>query len=274
MTASALSSQSKLNDYGFPFRMFKGHVFVMLTMCFDGSGSEDDLNSTQVTLAAFAGEQDAWDCLNAEWESSLKQHGASYMHMYEANMRREEFEGWTDEELTPLVTSLATIPAKVKAAYRFQAIRFTVDAAAYRKWATPHIPTITTNLAIGAFTRLFMWYAASPKAILDPMAILFDRNEPYMNILMQRWNRRKSFKGKRPWWDLITTIAPVDMRKVPGVQAADMLAWSINRARTRAPGASDWGDNMARVILGAIPHVWNEVEETHFRKVKLTSESF
>lgn len=248
----------------------------MLTMCFDGSGKEDDPNTRFVTLAGFAGEQDAWDFFNAEWERTLQRHGkigakcAPYMHMVEAIYRTGPFEGWTDDEVGLLIVQLATIPSVVASVHPIQGMRFTIDARAHRKWAPQGIQPIPENLAIGCWQRLFMWYKDSPRAILEPMVILFDRGEPYLNAMMRRWNRRRSFRGKKPLWDLIKSIAPVEASDVPGVQAADMLAWSMNRVRTR--GTSDWAGQMAQRVLNLMPHLWNQVEEIHMRDVKLFGE--
>jgi hypothetical protein len=261
-------------DFGFPLAMFKGHVFAMLTMCFDGSGKEDDPGTRFVTLAGFAAEQDAWDFFNAEWDRVLKGYGqrrsAQYMHMIEAIFKTGEFEGWTDDEVAILITQLATIPSMVSSIHRIQGIRFSIDASAYKRFAPQGVQPIPENLAIGSFQRLFLWYKDSPRAILEPMVILFDRGEPYLNVMMQRWNRRKSLRGKKPLWDLIKSIGAVEMQNVPGVQAADMLAWSYNRIRTR--GNSDWAGQIAQRVLNLMPHLYNEVEEIHMREVRLFGE--
>jgi hypothetical protein len=242
--------------------MFRGHVFVMLTMCFDGSGKDDDPNSKFVTLAGFAGEQDAWGYFNEQWSNALG-NLASYMHMTEAIQHQEEFDGWNEAKTEFLVDRLLEVIVQTFARYRFQAVRFTIDVSAHRHFsAANNTPGVSKSLALGAFYRMFRWYTQSSHVIVKPMVILFDRGEPYLNILMQRWNS-KGEPDRKPWWDLISSIAPVSMKNVPGVQAADMLGWSANRIRTS--GTAGWPGQIAEKIIGTIPHLWNEVEQNHIK---------
>ena len=154
----------------------------------------------------------------------------------------------------------------------FQGARFSIDATAHRQWGElSNSCTISENLALGAFHRLFQWYASTPQAILDPITVLYDRGEPYLHQMMLRWNRRSSsIRKDKPWWHLISSIAPVDSKRVCGVQAADMLAWSYNRIRTK--GTNDLAGKIAQTVISHVPHLYNQVEETHFRKVKLIGE--
>jgi len=244
----------------------------MLTMCFDGSGKDDDISSPLVTLAGFAAEDQAWDFFNFHWNGALEQHGITHLHMADLIGVREPYVGWSEKDIEFLMQKLSLVPSYIAHDFKLQGARFSIDVTAHRKWAEiSKSCSVSENLSIGAFYRLFQWYASSSKAILEPIVILYDRGEPYLNHMMQRWNRRSSSIGKeKPWWHLISSIAPVDSTKVCGVQAADMLAWSYNRLRVR--GSEDFAGRIAKLVLSRVPHLFNEVEETHYRKVKLIGE--
>jgi hypothetical protein len=62
----------------------------------------------------------------------------------------------------------------------------------------------------------------------------------------------------------------VDSKKVYGVQAADLLAWSYNRLRVR--GKNDFVGKIANLVISRVPQVYNEVEEVHFRRIRLPGE--
>jgi len=244
----------------------------MLTMCFDGRGNAGDLSSPFVTLAGFAAEGDAWKYFDFQWRRVLDEHKIGYLHMTDLLAGAEPYVGWSESDIDLLMQKLSLIPSYVAQNFRIQGARFSIDASAHRKWSDlTYACSISENLAIGAFYRLFQWYAKSPKAILDPIEILYDRGEPYLNQMMQRWNRRSSGSRRdKPWWHLISSIAPVDSKTVCGVQAADMLAWSYNRLRTR--GSQDFRGKIVNLVISRVPHMFNEVEETHFRNVKLIGE--
>ena len=125
------------------------------------------------------------------------------------------------------------------------------------------------NLALGAFYNVFQWYARLPEVALEPMVLLFDRDEPYLHEIKRRRDRRSN-RSEKPWWYFISSIDPVDSKKVYGVQAADMLAWSYNRLRVR--GKNDFAGKIADLVMSRVPHVYNEVEEVHFRRVRLPEE--
>ncbi len=60
------------------------------------------------------------------------------------------------------------------------------------------------------------------------MELFFDQGEAFMSHIRNDWKNKKERRGS-PLWGLIRTIDAVDMRSVPAVQAADMLARARNR---------------------------------------------
>jgi hypothetical protein len=58
--------------------------------------------------------------------------------------------------------------------------------------------------------------------------LYFDRNESFRGHVYSEWAIKK--RSKKPWWsDMVKTVAPARMEDTPGLQAADMVAWLLNR---------------------------------------------
>ena len=73
-------------------------------------------------------------------------------------------------------------------------------------------------------------------------------------------------KAEQKWsiWNLIEQVSEVDLKKVPGVQAADILAWVVNREQTAAAGKK--GKMMRHVMQQVIPASYVVWDEAKFRK--------
>jgi hypothetical protein len=206
-----------------------------------------------------------------EEQSILAAHHpkVDHMHMWEAAGRTKHFSGWTEKQVEGLCQNLCEFLRSVHGSSFFNGFRFTIDLGAHRTWGSiSNAPPAVRNLALGTFHRAMRWYLSTlpRKKLALPLALLFDRSEPYMNVVMQEWIKKRSPKTESVYWNLISTVAPVEMALNPGVQAADMLAWSINRKKSH--GVNDWRGKLANAILNTIPHEWNEVEEEHIKATK------
>src|SRR5579863_4469964 len=221
-------------------------------MYFDGSGNNDDPVSKYVTLGGFAAEDDTWNYFETEWWKILRDRGnPSYSHMNEAIRHKDAFDGWSAEKTDFLYQGLLGLLTEVGQTRRFCAFRATVDLDAHRTWASVNnIPPIERLCADLAFFKLSSWYASFPTLVLGDIDIYFDRNEPYMNILMQAWNNKETI-GKSPWWGLVRMIGPLEMQRTPGLQAADMIAWSHNRLKTH--GDQGWAGRLATTLTNGTP---------------------
>lgn len=246
----------------------------MLTICLDGSGKDSDPSARFVTLAGVAAEEEGWKWLDTKWAQILSKHPRKpqYLHMVEAMGLRDSFKDWTEAEVTTLVTELCLLTAEIHNRSLFQGFRFTMDNGAHRKWKTiGDLDKIPKNIALGMFHRAARWYIETlpTEKVARPFVLLFDRNEPYMDEVRHEWQIGAK-ASEFPWWGMISSIAPVEMQKTPGVQVADMLAWSTNRVRSS--GTADWKGQLAARVLALVPHLWNEVEENHMRTVKLSGD--
>ena len=197
----------------------------MLKTYFDGSW-----DSRCMSLAGLAADEDVWSYFDHEWRGILANRGnARYMHMKEAMPLEKEFKGWSAEKRDFLLIGLLGLLMEVGQHKKFHAFTCSVDLAAHDRWqARNRLPAAARLCARIAFPKMLDWYSEFPDPILDTIDVFFDRNEPFIGHISNDWNNLK-LRKKYPVWGLVRTVAPAEMLLTPGVQAADMLAWSAHR---------------------------------------------
>lgn len=108
---------------------------------------------------------------------------------------------------------------------------------------------------------------------IDPMAdtisYFFDRHEYFKQPFEDRWNAEKDRADKTGEWSIwqrIKEVAAVDMRDVPGVQAADIVAWAVNRENIVKHGEkASYLAHILRQVIPAWSVVWDEEKlKKHF----------
>ena len=76
---------------------------------------------------------------------------------------------------------------------------------------------------------LLEWRARDyPERAVDKMDLFFDRDEHFLKHLYKDWTDKRILK-RYPFYALISCMAPMKMCDSPGLQAADLLAWSTHR---------------------------------------------
>jgi hypothetical protein len=202
-------------------------------MYFDGSGKED---SDYITLAGCAADKDHWVSLEGSWESILEKHSVPYMHMQEAVSCSGVFDGWGFDRVEVLTAELMLVVSSLRDSMRVFVC--TVCMADYRKWTSRlRMPPADRMCSRWTFDSAAMWYGGFPIPVLDKIDVIYDRNEPFLKHVYRDWKGPKKDRLRKPFWDLVNTVAPVDCRKTPALQLADMMAWSVNRSHAGPPNA-------------------------------------
>ncbi len=93
----------------------------------------------------------------------------------------------------------------------------------------------------------------------------FDRGEPYMNAIQTYWIS-KDYRRRYPILQLVRSVQPVEMIHAPGVQVADMLAWSMNRGIAHPEDSEDW-KRICSLILQAVTRKQVILDEDQFQSV-------
>jgi hypothetical protein len=266
-------ARSVLGSYSGRVNISEDDILIALRAYFDSSGKlEDDW----MTLAGIATTDAIWQELEKAWDAILDEHTpkGSYVHMKEIFRLEKGFDkklGWTHETAFGLSNKclmyMSHLPKdKVRVFYS------SVDLRAWRKlraetYQMPE-PVQLCNEYCSEF--VLTWYAAflCPSEVVDPQTdsirYFFDRNEYFFKPFFEKWNyERNQSEATGNWsiWNVVDEVAPVEMKKTPGIQAADIIAWGRNRETFTKEG--DIASHLMYIIRKVIPMsgvIWNEAK--------------
>ncbi|MBI4444123.1 MAG: DUF3800 domain-containing protein [Acidobacteria bacterium] len=197
----------------------------MLKVYFDGSNNQQFL-----VLACLAAEEKVWAGFESEWRETLQACGnPPYMHMREAMPLVEAFDGWKPEARNHLIDALVQVIATASQSPKFRVLLCAVDLSGHALWRTrKQLPAPPRLCARVIFAQVWDWYEKFDDPILEPMEIYFDRDEPFMRNIEADWKSSK-MRNRFPALNLIRAIEQADMKLFPPLQAADMVAWAVQR---------------------------------------------
>jgi hypothetical protein len=268
-------TENRIDKLAYRVKLRDKDIPIAIKVFLDGSGQFAD---DYITLAAFAGNDEMWEGFEDEWVKILNGHipPAKYVHMRELVRQIKWFDrkfGWTPKNSFALVFKCLMYMQRLDKK-RFRMFRCSVDLAAWRKLKaeTYQLPEPLEIFTKFCFECIVGWYFLKHPDILDPMNgavhFFFDKDEPFRQPFEDKWkSETKNLDARRgDWnaWTLVKEVAAVEMRDVPGVQAADILAWSANREGTQTgdiPGIS-----IAEIMRQVIPSGSIEWNEERFRR--------
>lgn len=234
---------------------------------FDSSGKLED---KYLTLAAFFGPDEVWAEFENKWQAILHNHvpRAEYIHMKELARQIEGFDwrlGWTQKNSWELVFKCLMFMQHLDKK-RFRMFYCAIDLVAWRKLRaeTYQLPDPIELCNRSCSEIIMKWYLVKYPDIVSyspSLHYFFDRDEHFKQPFEDKW-RAESAKSDWSVWRLIEEVSTVaDMKKVPGIQAADVLAWGVNRENTAfgdQPGVS-----LSQIMRTVIPSgsiVWDEAK--------------
>jgi len=216
----------------------EGTLLIVAKSYFDGSGQE---SANFFGLSGVAANDDIWADIETGWNRILhnRKPEAEYMHMVEAVPLRKGFspsKGWDDAKVESLISDLLVYLSTVdKTKYcHFSCV---VDMNAYRKLQaeTYQMDSAIELCNTGCIDRVMAWYLSRYKGLELSAAYYFDCGEPFEPVFKAKWENERQRDGELGTysvWSHIDQIATRCMKKTPGIQIADMLAWASNRERT------------------------------------------
>ncbi len=203
----------------------------------DGSGKSDDRNSRYLSLAGFIAGPEAWDAFERRWGEVLARHGCEYLHMKDANALRGNFSTWTHERVNRLLSNLkdSCLSAKAVNDYgTFVCAHCTVKLADYYSVAAtyPQLLGIKPEqfcgtLVVNVAASMLPDNASRPFGKDGTVELFFDKTESFMKHVDRDW--RLNRKSRHASWNMVSSVRPSDSKTVYGIQAADFLAWNVNR---------------------------------------------
>ncbi|HEY6307225.1 MAG TPA: DUF3800 domain-containing protein [Candidatus Angelobacter sp.] len=259
---------------------------IALRAYLDSSGK---LENDYMTLAAVAANEQMWQDFEIAWAKILDGHTpkAKYVHMREIAHQTKGFDrklGWDDNSAFGL-SNKCLIHMSHMDKLRFNMFYCAIDMKAYHKLRAENYqipePVELCNWFCSE-SVIGWWLSGYDKQIpggypdeIDPMAdtisYFFDRHEYFKQPLEDKWNAEKDrAEQKDEWsvWQRVKEVAAVDMKDVPGIQAADIVAWAVNRENIVQHGEK--ASYMAHIIRQVVPAwsiVWGEEKfKKHFKR--------
>jgi hypothetical protein len=221
---------------------------VVLKSYFDGGNEADSLQYDLVTLAAFSGTKYHWQKFDRRWKKCLKDHGAKYLHTTDAVCLSRDFSrrnGWDEDKVDSLISGCVSAIeecAAVRNGRRLEKasirpVTISVLLQDFKK-ALSDMPDLRTPEHLCA-TQCVPVCALYGKLIgADKLQLFFDQGERFFGHIRDRMDNKKS--RVEPLWPCVIHAGESDMRLVPALQAADLLAWSVNHAYEEDTVSHKW----------------------------------
>jgi hypothetical protein len=219
---------------------------------YDGSSGRVGNTAHYLTLAGYAGTDEAWQAFEGLWAEMLSRWpDCDYLHMADANALQGQFtatRGWTHRKVRQLIAD-AVNTCLTQTGWRdfkdqFVSSRCTVNLDDYRRFMDeyPNVrglgaAAMCAEQVVPIIYRLLPVDPDHPLGRNGTIALYFDRNEPFEHSIRRVWERGKGWRHPGPL-QFVSQIGSVCQEQVCGIQAADLLAWHTNRSYTHDDDAA------------------------------------
>jgi len=193
---------------------------------FDGSGKYDDPASTHITLAGWYGTEDQWSSFDALWDQLKSYHQVPYIHMVDIVGGQPPYgRRFVDDEigLKKLLLACVKVIKDCKLVPMSYSVRLLQKRSARNYEATRQLLDTEMLCIDGCLMRFILTHPISDA----PLILYFDQGEAFASRLNKIGRDRKRWTKFSGGW--IDPPIYADMRKIDRIQAADILAWTINR---------------------------------------------
>jgi hypothetical protein len=194
-------------------------------------GTIDGKHKKAMTLTGLAAPERLWVTFEAEWDKCLTgNHVYEDFHMTDFMSGQGYWATLGKHEKEKLIKDLWNVFGRNRDS-RLRAYSCTVLLEEYKK-AQLKVPNLREPEAMCVdFCVGGLQLTKEELSIPKPILLYFDRNEKFMHKINRVWQKipgKNNYAGTRRGWPYqIRNIIPVDMSYIP-IQAADMIAWSIN----------------------------------------------
>lgn len=252
-------------------------VFIAVRAYLDGSGKSHE---KRLTLAAFAAPDHTWQQMEAAWFAVLGAHPLKpqYIHMKELCPLKGEFDrekGWTQELSFGLLNQMLIFLQRFDK-HDLQMYYCTIDLEARRKlmaegYTIPKAVEICNQYCAETVLKRHLqkaWQQDPAAREAEEMVFVFDNGEEFYHPFCKKWEREiKRFKKEGGFnaWNVITDVhTTTRMKQLPGLQAADVLAWAVNREHTVEDGTA--GKMHAHIMRQIISQYYIALDEDKLRE--------
>lgn len=224
---------------------------------FDGSiGGDSD---QWLTLGGLIATNPNWATFQKQWEAMLRDRYpiAPYVHMTDLITGNDPFEicnGWTEYKVDRLVQDAEIVLGQMHKEH-VRAFACSIDLSARKRliaqgYEISDPAAICAEIGMGA---LIQWYRDTHP--FEMAYLFYDQDEQFISSIRSSWliyDKQRKQRLAHPFWGTIANVRPVSMHDTPGIQAADIVAWSVTR-RLRYGGTDDKWAPLANSLIGAPP---------------------
>jgi hypothetical protein len=213
----------------------KDDLLVAFKAFFDGGNEANSQLYRTITLGAFCGNANRWDVFTEDWSVVLDRHHARFLHTTDAVSRQGIYKGWTPTQVDNFVMDCVSAierPATIREGRQFTLIGIRpVAATVFLKdfkralQTIPYLGSVEMLCAIHAATACQVWGRLTDHS---HVAFFFDRGEHFAGHIRDRLTNKAARRATPALREYILSIGEADSKKVPALQAADLLAWCIN----------------------------------------------
>jgi hypothetical protein len=270
-TGLAIAAFNRVDHCAGSVNLGEGDALIALRTYLDSSGKLED---GYITLVALTASDKMWEEFETSWAKILSEHTpkAEYIHMREIFRLIHGFDsavGWTLHNAFDLVNKCLGYMSVLDKT-RFHMFYCSIDLEAWRKLRaeTYQMPEPVDMCNRFCSEMVLGWYFSEYPDTVDPysdtVSYFFDRSEYFKQPFEDKWKAEKNLAaqtGKWNVWKRINEVVSVEMRTTPGIQAADIIAWGMNRETFAKEG--DTAKYLGHIIRQVIPShyiVWDEAK--------------
>ncbi len=207
----------------------------------DAGNQPDSTQYPVLTLAGVYGTKGPWRKLEKEWKNNLVKHGAPWLHTTDAVGLRKDFSksrGWTKTRVEAFIEDCVKIierhSSKMDRSNNLilsglRPCTITVDLKDYKRLQDEgrNIGSFGDMVSAQCLVYGFTW--GRIQGADDRYELFYDQGEPYGSHTLERWKNPVTRKHVKVL-SKIDQVSYLDMRRTPGLQVADLFAWSVNSA--------------------------------------------
>lgn len=195
---------------------------TVLIAYFDESGHSSE--GGFVSIAAFVAQEDLWATFNVRWNAVLERHGVPYLHATDLTNFKRIYKDWDEERRRSLAADLIDV---IHSCGRIAAVGAVLSIDDYRaltedqqaRLRDPFFPLFQEVVRGTAIEALFQ-----PSDVKVKM--VFSQQDAFGPQAQQLWHLMRQTIDIRKRFDVFEFA---NMRSVPGLQAADLLAFELRR---------------------------------------------
>lgn len=218
---------------------------------FDETGTAPDADL--LWIAGYIAEEKTWFEFSRQWRTVLVEHGVSALHMRHSTAGRGEFLGWDESRRKPFMEDLISVANSCD----LWGVAVGVDKAAFDALTHAADGSVLLTLAGEKARDPYLW--AFHDAVIEAanqidhipeetVAFVFDRQDRLQSAADRIF---EALKAQESWprRSRLGSLTFDESRLRPPLQAADLLAYEIQKERKRRTSASDRPE---RISLGRL----------------------